>query len=365
MSTMTRRFLRLSPLLRRSAAVLLASTLLLASCADPKQGTPMGGDRPVGRGGPPPAKVITVKVERRPFGPVIEAVGTALARESVEITSRTANTITAIRFIEGQRVPAGAVLVEFDRAQTAAAVNEAEANLTEARNQFNRGRDLSVTQALSKAQLDQLETAVKTSESRLAAARSRLADTVIRAPFAGRTGFRKVSLGGLVNPGTVITTLDDTSVIKLEFTVPQSFLNDLSPGLLVEARAEGLGERVFSGRITTIDSRIDPVTRAIAVRAELANADGALRPGLFMGVRLRGKPVETLMIPEEALVPEQGRSYVYVVENGKAMQREVRTGGREPGSVAILEGLIGSESVIVEGTQRIRNGGQVTAEPRA
>ena len=209
------------------------------------------------------------------------------------------------------------------------------------------------------------ETAVKTGESRVDAARARLEDTVIRAPFAGRTGLRSVSPGSLVNPGTVITTLDDSSVMKLEFTVPQSFLKDLSLGLPVEARAEGLGERLFSGKVTAIDSRINPVTRALTVRAELSNSDGALRPGLFMSVRLRGQPVNTLMIPEEALVPEQGKTYVFVVEDGKAMQREVRTGGREPGRVAILEGLAGTEVVIVEGTQRVRNGGKVIAEPRA
>ena len=92
--------------------------------------------------------------------------------------------------------------------------------------------------------------AVKTAESRVAAAQSRLDDTVIRAPFAGRVGLRRVSLGGLVTPGTVITTLDDLSVIKLEFTVPQSFLGELSSALPVEARAEGLGDRVFRGKIT-------------------------------------------------------------------------------------------------------------------
>lgn len=346
-------------------SVLLGTSLLLAACGGKSSsGTPDGGDRPAGSGGPPPAKVITAKVDRRPFGPEIEAVGTALSRESVEITSKAANTITRISFVEGQHVAAGTVLVELDRAQAAAALAEAEANLAEARNQFNRGRDLSVTQALSKAQLDQLETAVKTGESRVDAARARLSDTVIRAPFTGRTGLRKVSPGSLVNPGTVITTLDDSSVMKLEFTVPQSFLKDLSLGLPVEARAEGLGDRVFAGKITAIDSRIDPVTRALAVRAELTNADGALRQGLFMSVRLRGKPVDTLMLPEEALVPEQGKTYVFVVEGGKATRREVRTGGRQPGSVAVLQGLDGSEAVIVEGTQRVRDGGKVIAEPR-
>lgn len=357
-----------TPSIRGLTALLTAllTVTLLVGCSGGKPAdTRSAGDRPTGPGGPPPAKVITATVERRQFGPVIEAVGTALARESVEITSKTSNTVTAIRFTEGQKVAAGAALVEFDRAQTAAALAEAEANLVEARNQFNRGRDLSVTQALSKAQLDQLETSVKTAESRVAAARARLDDTVIRAPFAGRTGLRRVSLGGLVNPGTVITTLDDSSIIKLEFTVPQSFLKELALGLAVEARAEGLGERAFLGKVTTIDSRIDPVSRSIAVRAELPNADGVLRPGLFMSVRLRGTPLQTLMIPEEALVPEQGRSFVFVVEGGKALQREVRTGGREPGSVAIIEGLTGNEQIVVEGMQRIRDGARVNAEARS
>lgn len=346
-------------------AISVAAVTLAGCSADESRGGAARDGRPGGAGGQPPALVITAPVERRDFGPVIEAVGTALARESVEITSKSANTVTAIRFAEGQRVAGGSILAEFDRAQVAAALAEAEANLAEARNQFARGRDLSVTQALSKAQLDQLETAVKTGESRVAAARARLEDTVIRAPFAGRTGFRRVSLGGLVNPGSVITTLDDSSTIKLEFTVPQSFLKDLSLGLPIEARAEGLGERVFAGKVTTIDSRVDPVSRSIAVRAELPNADGALRPGLFMSVSVRGKPQPTLMIPEEALVPEQGRTYVFIVEGDKALQREVRTGGREPGSVAIIDGLVGTEKVIVEGTQRIRNGATVRAEARS
>jgi membrane fusion protein (multidrug efflux system) len=319
----------------------------------------------MGRGGPPPAEVLVATGQLRPFGIVIEAVGTALARESVDITAKVGNTVTAIRFQEGQRVSAGSVLVELDRAQTAAALVEAEAGLMESRNQFNRGRDLSVTQALSRAQLDQLETAVKTGEARVTAARSRLADTVIRAPFAGRTGLRRVSLGSLVSPGTVITTLDDSSVIKLEFTVPQSLLGSLERGLSIEARADGFGERTFKGTLTTLDSRIDPVTRSIAVRAELPNADGAIKPGLFMTVQLRAKAVPTLMIPEEALVPEQGRTFVFVVRDGKARRLEVRTGGREPGSVAVLEGLTAQDSVIVEGTQRVRDGGEVVAKPRA
>lgn len=350
--------------LRTALPTLALTFLAVAGCS--KGAKPNdAADKPMGRGGPPPAQVATVRPERRDFGTVLEAVGTALARESVVITSKSANTITAIRFNEGQRVAAGTVLVELDRAQTEAALVEAQAQLAESRNQRNRGRDLSVTQALSRAQLDQLETNVKTAEARVAAARSRLDDTVIRAPFAGTTGLRRVSLGSLVNPGTAITTLDDAASVKLEFTLPQTFLAELATGLPVEARTEGLGDRVFRGKITAIDSRIDPATRSIAVRAELPNADGALRPGLFMTVTVRGKQRPTLLLPEEALVPEQGRNYVFVVVDGKAIRKELKLGGREPGRVAITTGLADTDEVIVEGTQRVRDGGKVIAKPRS
>ncbi|MFM7627359.1 MAG: biotin/lipoyl-binding protein, partial [Gammaproteobacteria bacterium] len=155
---------RLEMTSRTPAASALLATVLLALAGCSQGGQDAGGpgrgpgDRPLGSGGPPPAEVLVANGQVRAFGAALEAVGTALARESVDITSKVANTVTAIRFQEGQRVAAGSVLVELDRAQVAAALAEAEASLLESRNQFNRGRDLSVTQALSRAQLDQLET---------------------------------------------------------------------------------------------------------------------------------------------------------------------------------------------------------------
>lgn len=354
-------------------SLVLAALLPLAGCGDAPPldaaasrpgGPAAGGGRGGAAGGPggaggPPLAVVTRIPERIALGPEIEAVGTARANESVEITAKSANRIEAIRFAEGQLVPKGAVLVQLDRAQAAAELAEAEANLAEARRQLRRGQDLEVTQALSRAQLDQLQTAVSTAEARVAAARARLDDTVIRAPFAGRTGLRRVSVGSLVNAGTAITTLDDSSVIKLEFTVPQSFIGELARGLPVFVRVDGLGDRQFEGRVTAIDSRVDPVTRSIAVRAEIPNPDGTLRPGMFMSVRLRGREVPTLVLPEQAIAPQDGRSYVFVVEDGRAVRREVRTGLRRPGLVAIVEGLDGSERVIVDGTFRARDGAPV------
>jgi membrane fusion protein, multidrug efflux system len=163
-------------------------------------------------------------------------------------------------------------------------------------------------------------------------------------------------LGSLLEAGAPITTLDDTSIIKLEFTVPQTFLHALRPGLPVEAATSGLPGRRFSGEIATIASRIDPVTRSIPVRAELPNPDGALKPGMFMSVKLRGPEAQALLVPEAALVPEQGRSFVFVVADGKAVRREVAAGRRRPGEVEITGGLEGNERVIVAGSQKVRDG---------
>jgi membrane fusion protein (multidrug efflux system) len=350
--------------MRRCArACALLAVVAVAACSrsgDTAGGGGAPGDRAAGRGGGAAVPVVTVAPRREPFGLEIEAVGTALARESVEVTSKLTNTVTAIRFVEGQKVRRGAVLIELDREQVAAELAEAEANLAESRSQLARGQDLASTHVLSRAQLDLLATSVKTAEARAAATRARYNDTFIRAPFDGRTGFRHVSVGGLVNSGSVITTLDDTSVIKLEFTLPQGFLNELAPGLPVAATSDGMPGRVFAGKVATLDSRIDPVTRSIPVRAELPNADGALRPGMFMSVRVKGRVTPTLLLPEAALVPEQGKTYVYVVKAGRTSRREIHTGGRRPGSVAVLAGLAEGERVIVEGTQRVREGSTVT-----
>jgi membrane fusion protein, multidrug efflux system len=168
-------------------------------------------------------------------------------------------------------------------------------------------------------------------------------------------------VGTLISPGDVITTLDDTSVIKLDFSVPENFLASLREGLAVRATAPAFPGRSFSGKVASIDSRVDMNTRSVMVRALLANEDGAIRPGMFLNVALANDEREALVIPEEALTPEAERQYVFVVADGKAQRREVRIGGRRPGSVEILAGLNAGERVIIEGTQKVRDGAAVRA----
>jgi membrane fusion protein, multidrug efflux system len=348
--------IRLSRLLFHLIA-LLCSLFSFAGCSGPV-------DEPnaAANASAPPIGVVTAVAEVRPMAIEIEAVGTARANESVDVTSKSTNTVVAIRFQEGDLVRRGEILVELDSAEARASLEEAEAALAESQNQFNRSRDLFAQQALSISQLDLIEATLKANRARVNAARARLSDTVIRASFDGRTGFRRVSVGSLVNSGTIITTLDDTSIINLDFTVPETYFYVLKRGLSVSARSIGLPDRVFEGKVSNLGSRVDPVTRSITVRAEIPNKDGVLRPGMFMTVALSGEPEPTLLVPEAAIVPEQGKTFVFVVNNDVVERREVRIGKRRPGEVQIVEGLKENEHVIVEGTQNVRDGSRVNEQ---
>jgi membrane fusion protein (multidrug efflux system) len=327
-----------------------------------------------GAGGPPgagggrssqPASVTLAAVRSERVSQKLEALGNARANESVDISTKSSNVVTAVTFRDGERVKRGQVLVQLDNAQARADVAEAQAALTESESQYNRSRELLNTQALSKSSFDQLVATLAANRARLAAAQARLEDTVIRAPFSGRVGLRRVSVGTLISPGDVITTLDDTSVIKLDFSVPENFLAGLREGLSIRATAPAFPGRSFAGSVSSIDSRVDMNTRSVTVRALLANEDGALKPGMFLNVSLANDEREALVIPEEALTPEAERQYVFVVSEGKVSRREVRIGGRRPGSVEVLAGVSAGERVIVEGTQKVRDGASVQGIERA
>ncbi|MBU6377983.1 MAG: efflux RND transporter periplasmic adaptor subunit [Gammaproteobacteria bacterium] len=325
-------------------------------------GPPGGGPRQPGGGGRfggMPATVVSRVVELQPVARELRALGTARANEAVEITAKNSNLVAAVRFRDGERVERGAVLVELDSAQARADLAAAEAALTESKSQYQRATELLPTQALSRSQFDQITATRAANAARVDAARARLEDTVIRAPFGGRVGLRRVSVGSLISPGTVITTLDDTSIIKVDFAVPENNLTALRAGLPVTVSSSVYPGRSFAGRVASIDSRIDADSRSILVRAELPNADGALKPGMFLNVELRREQRLAVVVPEEALVPEQNRQFVYVVADGKAEKREVRTGLRRPGSVEITNGLRAGERIVVEGTVKLRESGPV------
>jgi membrane fusion protein (multidrug efflux system) len=326
------------------------------------RGAPASGPPQTGQArGNAPAFVTLAPVRAERVSQKLEALGNARANESVDVSAKSSNIVTAVKFRDGERVRRGQVLVQLDDAQVRADAAAAEAALTESESQYNRSRELLSTQALSKSSFDQLEATMKANRARLQSAQARLEDTVIRAPFSGRVGLRRVSVGTLISPGAVITTLDDTSVIKLDFSIPENFVASLREGLAVRATAPAFPGRSFAGKVASIDSRVDVATRSVTVRALLANEDGALKPGMFLNVSLANDEREALVIPEEALTPEAERQFVFVVTDGKAERREVRIGGRRPGSVEILAGLAAGEQIVIEGTQKVRDGSAVRA----
>jgi membrane fusion protein, multidrug efflux system len=303
--------------------------------------------------------VVAARPAKKAFAHEVEALGTVRANESVDIAAKVADRVAAIRFSEGQQVRKGDVLIELDSDEARADLAAAQAEEHDSRSQYKRSQELYQTRALSEAQLEQLQATMLANEARVAAAQSRVKDRVIVAPFAGRVGLRNVSLGGLVNPGTVITTLDDLSVVKLDFSVPEVFLATLKPGLAVQARSSAYPGDEFTGRVASVDTRVDPATRSVAIRALIDNRDGRLRPGMFMTLKLVRSEGEALLLPEQAIVPENDRHYVFVVNEGRTHKREVTIGRRRPGEVEILDGLTTEDNVIVDGTLNVRDGAPV------
>lgn len=302
-------------------------------------------------------RVVVGEAAQVAFPLVVRAPGTARANESIAVRPQISEAITAIRFIEGQHVEAGAVLVELEDSEAKADVAAARAVLLESENQVRRAQELFKSKTVAASELDQRTARRDADRAALDAARSRLAETKVRAPFAGRLGLRRVSLGSLVTPSTIITTLDDTDTIKLDFDVPETAISLLAEGLPVEAHSAAWRDHEFRGRIATIDTRVDPVSRTVTVRAVIPNEDARLRPGMFLTAELLREDVMALMVPEQAVTPERSRQYLWVVDAANRVEkREVRTGRRRPGEVEIVTGLEAGERVVVEGTQKMQPG---------
>ncbi|AMN47855.1 hypothetical protein ACG33_12245 [Steroidobacter denitrificans] len=309
--------------------------------------------------------VHTTYPERKTFAREVEALGTVRANESVDITAKVADRVVAIHFEEGQQVRKGQLLVELESSEPRADLAAAEAAAGDSRSQYRRSQELYATQALSEAQLDQLRAALQANEARAVAARSRLEDRRIIAPFAGRVGLRNVSLGGLVSPGQIITTLDDLSIVKLDFSVPELFMAVLQPGLTIEARSTAYPGEIFTGRVASVATRLDPISRSIGIRALIDNRDDRLRPGMFMNLKLVREEGAALLIPEGAIVPEDSRHFVFVVDEGRVYKRQVEIGRRRPGEVEILQGLTPQDQIVTDGTLNVHDGARVRVEADA
>ncbi len=294
------------------------------------------------------------------FSDILEALGTARANESVDLTARVSETVEKVYFDDGQMIEIGEILVELTNSEERAQVAEAEANAKEAQQQYDRVADLVRTGNASGAVLDERLRALEAARSRLEASKARLADRIIRAPFSGVLGLRNISPGALVSPGTIITTLDDVDLIKLDFSVPERFIASLAQGRPIVALAAAFPDRIFEGAVATISPRVDPVTRAITIRAEMPNPDRLLRPGMLLTIKLINDERMTLAVPAAALVPVGSVQYVYVLgEHNRVARTAIITGQRQNDFVEVLSGLQVGDEVVVSGTMRLRDGSTI------
>ena len=343
----------------RLTATTIAAALFLSACDSEESAAERGG------WGGGTTGVVTATVDLQPLVDEIEALGTARANESIEIQPRISSLVETIAFEEGQIVKTGDLLVELERSEIVAGLAIAEANLSESKSLYDRSTTLASTQAISASNLEQLLAQVKVNEAEVMAAKARLENTFIRAPFSGRVGLRRVSPGSFVNSQTVITTLDDVSVIKLDFSVPETFVTSLSEGMAIKARSVVFPDRVFDGQVLSVDTRLDPVSRSVRARALIPNDAGLLKPGMFLTVDLQRDRGEVLVAPEQAIVPEGTQQFVFVVNDGVVEKRAIRLGRRIPGFVVVSEGLSPGETVVTEGTGKVREGSQVESVNQA
>jgi len=311
-----------------------------------------------------PTPVFVAVVERQHFVDKLEALGSLKANENVELTSTVTELVTRINFEDGQRVVKGDVLVEMDADEELAEQAEEQSRIDEAQRQVNRLKPLIARGAASKSALDERQRELQTARARMKAILSRINKRQITAPFDGVVGLRNISVGSLAQPGTQVTTIDDDSVMKLDFSVPEVFLSTLLAGVKIEATSAAYPEDVFRGEIASVDSRINPVTRAIIVRAHLDNASQKLKPGLLMQIALQKNPRQALVVPEEAVIANGRENSVWLIVEKNAVtvveRRPVSIGVRRDGWVEIRDGLISGQQVVTHGTLRVRPGAEVS-----
>ncbi len=312
---------------------------------------------------PPPVPVYVAPVISSQFVDTVEALGTLKANENVALAATVTELVTAVNFADGQRVLKGDVLVQMNDSEELALLAEEQSRVDEAQRQVDRFEPLISRGSVSELTYDQSIGTLSAAKARLRAVESRIAQRKILAPFDGVVGLRNTSVGALLQPGVMVTTIDDDSVMNLDFAVPEVFLQTLQPGLKISATTDAYPDKTYIGEVASVESRIDPVTRSIVVRARIENTDLTLKPGLLMRVVLQKNPRQAVVIPEEGIIADGRRSFVFVavLKDGQtiAQKRQVQLGSRRAGEVEILSGISVGEQVVTHGTLLARDGAPV------
>lgn len=318
-------------------------------------------------GGPPGGFAIPVETAQVRTDTVIQsipAVGTLRSVESVVVRPEIPGRIAEIRFKEGGAVAKGDVLVTLDDQIARSQLTEASASLNLSKANYERAAQLFKQRVGSAQARDQALANMRMDEARVAVATAQLAKTVIRAPFAGIVGLRKVSPGDYLTAGSDIVNLEHIDVLKVDFAVPELALPDLAVGQTVRVTVDALPGREFEGKVYAIDPLVEAKGRSIAIRAHIDNAKKELRPGLFARIALVTARIDgAMLVPEEVIVPIGRDKFVFRIVDGKAAMTKVGVGLRRPGEVQITSGLAAGDTVVTAGQIKLRDGVPVMPVP--
>jgi membrane fusion protein, multidrug efflux system len=302
------------------------------------------------------ARVATVKLPNS-----LAAVGSLRSDETVIVRPEIAGRISQIHFKEGERVAKGAVLVKLDASVQQADLDKARANLTLAKTKFERSVDLRNKGFLSSQAQEEAENNLKVAQADAELMQARISKATIHAPFAGTIGLRLVSVGDYVKEGQDLVNLESLDPLKVDFRVPELALSQVKDGQPLQIALDALPDKVYDGRIVAINPLIDANGRAVVIRAQVANRDGKLRPGMFARVRLfTSESRDSALVPEESLFPVGDDKYIYKVVDGKALRQKVEIGQRRDGKVEIVSGVAPTDMVVTAGHLKIRDGAAVS-----
>ncbi len=310
----------------------------------------------------PPAAVKVQTLQAQTVEERLSAIGTLQARESVFITATISEKVRALHFEEGQSVTQGQLLATLEQAEEQAQLSAAKADLAEQQREIRRLNDLLATQSAARNEYDQRLSARDRAAAKVAEVQAKIDERSLRAPFAGITGLREVSPGALIAAGSSITSLDDLSAMRLDLNLPSLSLRSLRVGMSIDAYSDALDKR-FSGTVTAINPRIDPVSRSVRLRAHIDNPDGELKPGMLMRVSLLKDQRQSILVPASALQSSEQRHYVWLLNaDQQAERREVKLGIRQADSVEVLSGLSPGDTLISEGFLMLRPGSPVAVQ---
>lgn len=323
------------------------------------------GPAPAAGGGPARMPSVEVaKVERMTLVDETQAVGSLRSRQGVMLRPEVGGRVKQIFFNDGQRVRTGQLMVQFEDQLQQAQVAQARAELSIAEANHKRNQELVAQNFISQRSLDESSAALEVSRAKLSLAQATLQRLQVLAPFDGITGLKQINVGDYLKDGADMVNVEDIDAVLLDFRLPERFQAKIRAGQKAQLTVDALPGRPFSAIIQAVDPLIDANGRSVGVRGCIDNRQQQLRPGMFARVNaVFGSRENALVIPEEAIIPQGGRTFVVKIVQGDKPEAKmservaVKMGLRLPGKVEILEGLSAGDTVVTAGHQRLQKDG--------